>query len=142
MGQAARVEVTRRRSEGVFSANFGVIKSNNVGEGGERREVALGAREGVNEEDGRCFVEDDEPSVGGAAAALAVRSFWKVEEVDSAVGEVEEGAVGLVGLGLGEHQPGELRREMVRGFGDGGSPTVTHNSESEVVGVDCELFGD
>lgn len=69
----------------------------------------LGVGEGV-EEDGGALVEDDEPAVGGAAAALAMRSFWKVEEVEFSPGEVEEGAVGAAAVGVGKHQPGELRR--------------------------------
>lgn len=120
MGQAARVDISGRGLERVLAADFGIVEANNVGEGGEWREVALGTCERVNEKDGGGFVEDDEPAVRGAATALAMRSFWKVEEVDSAVGEVEEGAVCLVGLGLGEHQPGELRREVLRSFGDTG----------------------
>lgn len=53
--------------------------------------------------------------MGRAATALAVRGFWKVEEVNFVVGEVEEGAVGL-GLERREHEPRELRREVTRGL--------------------------
>ncbi|PON93986.1 hypothetical protein TorRG33x02_103760 [Trema orientale] len=82
--------------------------------------------------------------MGGAAAALAEgRSFREVEEVDLVVGEVEEGgAVGPAVVGMGEHQPWELRREVVWGLWDGGSPAPADDSESEIISVDCEVFGD
>lgn len=83
--------------------------------------------------------------MGGAAAALAVRrSFWKVEEVDFVGGKVEEGGgrVGPAVVGLGEHQPWELRWEVVWGFGYGGSPVLADHSESEIIAVDFEVFGD
>ena len=86
--------------------------------------------------------------MGGAAAALAVRrSFWEVEEVDFVVRKIEKGgvvgptAMVVVG-GLREHQPWKLRWEVVWSLGDGGSPALADNSESEIIGVDCEVFGD
>lgn len=45
-------------------------------------------------------------------------------------------------MGVGEHQPWELRREVFRRFGGGGLPAPADASESEVIGVDCEFFGD
>ena len=71
----------------------------------------------------------------GAAVAGAVGSFWKVEEVGLVGGEVEEGSPG-------EHEPGELGREAERGLWEGGSPAPAYGTESEVVGIDGELFGD
>ena len=108
---------------------------------------ALGAGKGVEEEDGGALVKDDEPAVGGAAAAeaLATRSFWQFKEVEFVAGEVEEGAVGGLGaalVGVGEHQPWELRREVFGRFGGGGPPAPADASESEVIGVDYEVFGD
>ena len=70
--------------------------------------------------------------------------FWKLEEVDFEEGEIEEGAVGLVGQRLrqGKHEPGELRREVMRDFWDRDTPRVTDGSESEVIGVNREILGD
>jgi hypothetical protein len=40
-----------------------VVETDNVGEGGERREVALATCERIYEEDGRGFLEDHKPAV-------------------------------------------------------------------------------
>lgn len=80
--------------------------------------------------------------MGRATTAFAMGSFGKIEEMDFVVGEVEESAVRTVKMGLGEHQPWELRREMIGGSGDRGSPALADASESEIVSVGCEVSGD
>lgn len=101
----------------------------------------LGSGERVEEKDFRSFVENKKPTVGGAAAATAVGRFRKVEEVEFVEGEAEEGAVSVVRLGLRKHEPWELSGEVVRRFGDRGSPVVAHGSEADIVRVDFKLFG-
>ena len=101
----------------------------------------LGSSERVEEKDFRSFVDDKKPTMGGAAAATAVGGFWKVEEVEFVEGEVEEGTVGVMRLGLRKHQPWELSGKAVGHFGDGGSPVVAHRSEADIIGVDLKLFG-
>lgn len=47
--------------------------------------------------------------MGRAAAAFAMRSFGEVEGMDFVCGWIEERAMRPVEIGLGEHQPWELR---------------------------------
>lgn len=54
--------------------------------------------QGIEQKNGWGFVEDNQPAVRRAAVALAVRGFWKVEEVELVGRKIEEGATGLVGL--------------------------------------------
>lgn len=75
-----------------------------------------GPGERIEQEDRRRLVKNNEPSVGGPTAASVVRGFGEVEEVNLFGREAEEAmAVGPVGPTLGEHQPWELTREVVRG---------------------------
>lgn len=76
-----------------------------------------GPGERIEQEDCRRLIKNNEPSVGGPTAASVVRGFGEVEEVNLVGREAEEAtAVGLVGPTLGEHQPWELTREVVRGI--------------------------
>lgn len=101
----------------------------------------LGSGERVEEKDLRSFVEDKKPTVGRAAEATAVRSFGELEEMEFVEGKAEEGAAGVVRLGLRKHEPGELRGEMLRRFGHRGLPVVANGSEADIVAVDFKLFG-
>lgn len=57
--------------------------------------------------------------MGRAAVALVwVGRFGEGEESKSLGREIVEGAVRLMRLGRREHEPGELRREVERGFRD------------------------
>lgn len=60
------------------------------------------------------------------------------------VGEAEEGGagVGVVGSGSGEHEPGELGREMGWGFGSGGAPVGADGSESDEIVEEIDFGGD
>ena len=103
----------------------------------------FGTCEGIEEDNVRCLVKDYEPTMRGAAVALAVvGGFWKVEEVDSVGGEIEEGLPRLVGLRLWKHEPRELGREPAWRFWYGESKTATRGLEAEVIAVDCDLIGD
>lgn len=78
----------------------------------------LGFGERVEEKNGWGVVEDDEPAVGRTDAKIGAGSFWELEMVYFACGEVVEGPVGL-GLGTsreGKQEPGGLRGEVERGL--------------------------
>lgn len=121
----------------ILAANFGETEVENVGESRQGWKVNPGASDGVYDKEIGSFVKDYEPTVGRAAEAFPVRRFWEVEEVEFVFREAEEGSsVVVVGSDFGEHEPGELTGEVVRGFEDRGSPAMTDGSESEVVNID------
>ena len=68
--------------------------------------------------------------------------------VDFVDRRVKERAVCLVGQRLRhgsrqrEHEPGELRWEVMRDGWERDSPCVTDTSESEVINVNREILGD
>lgn len=139
--ETVEIEIISRRSDGVFPPYAVEVEIRHVWERRKGRERDSFACEGIDEENRRRLIDENQPAERRSGAAAAVGGFREGQAV-VIVGQGVEEAAAIGGAAQWKHEPWEFAREIGRGYWGSAPPVVAGGAEADVVGESGEVCGD